>query len=470
MRIICEKGNGPFQEGKFQQDLLVDIRKANTLDEALSSYFSREQLDNNDYKCEACKRRVPATKQFTLERPPKVLCVQLKRFSVIGAKISKHIGFKQTIDMGRYLWREPGESPKQLTYKLMSVVSHMGPSVNCGHYTAIAQVSSGQYYIFDDSCVRPISLNNVLSTNAYIMFFEMSSSSQNQPTAKINGTTPVKSVSTSLPNSTSKSLVSKASTSAGCSANGLSSELSSNNDHSGNTSIGPQLPAQRSVESNLPAQKCNDNAVSTQSPQKIQDKPQPRLVMHIKNGKVLNGNSLVPYDGSSEEEDTCSFGITKNQTSNTVSRVNSTNVTNGVPKNPVAKDSSKLVANCKETQKANAKTNTNSISPTTQATVVQYTKTMQSESNNNSRINLSKQQNGRAEMNGQTKRDQETWHHSVRTKNVQEEKVPTKATSSSVKGWQVSKDTLSPASTKLPNGWTITDNRYVSVYIHMILS
>ncbi|XP_032664961.1 ubiquitin carboxyl-terminal hydrolase 36-like isoform X2 [Odontomachus brunneus] len=454
--LQCQHVSTTFQHF---QDLLVDIRKANTLDEALSSYFSREQLDNNDYKCEACKRRVPATKQFTLERPPKVLCVQLKRFSVLGGKISKHIGFKQTIDMGRYLWREPGESPKQLTYKLMSVVTHMGPSVNCGHYTAIAQVSSGQYYTFDDSCVRPISLNNVLSTNAYIMIFEMNSSSQSQQTAKVNGTTSAKSVSISLPSSTNKSLVSKASTSAGCSTNGLSSELSSNNDNSSNILIGPQLPAQKSVESNIPTQKCTDSSPSTQLSQKTQDKPQPRLVMHIKNGKVLNGNSLVPYDGSSEEEDTCSYGSTKNQTSSTVSRVNSTNTTNGVPKCSVAKDTSKLVVNCKETQKVNVKTNTNIIPITTQATVVQYAKTQSGSNNNNSRISLSKHQNGRTEMNSQAERDQDTWHQPVRTKNIQEEKVPTKATSSSIKGWQVSKDTPSPASTGTPNGWSVTDNR-----------
>ncbi|EFN76140.1 ubiquitin carboxyl-terminal hydrolase 36 isoform X2 [Harpegnathos saltator] len=454
--LQCQHVSTTFQHF---QDLLVDIRKANTLDEALNGYFSREQLDNNDYKCEACKRRVPATKQFTLERPPKVLCVQLKRFSVGGGKISRHIGFKQTIDMSRYLWREPGESPKQLTYKLMSVVTHMGPSVNCGHYTAIAQVSSGQYYTFDDACVRPISLNNVLSTNAYIMIFEMNSSSQNQQTAKVNGTTSAKSVSTPLPSSTNKSVVSKASTSAGCSANGSLSDLSSGNDNSDNTLIGPQLPTQRSVELNLPTpQKCTDSAASTQSSQKTQDKSQPRLVMHIKNGKVLNGNSLVPYDGSSEEEDTCPFGTTKNQTSSTVSRVDSTNTTNGMPKCSVSKDASKLAVNCKETQKANAKTNSsNSIPTTTQTTIVQYAKT-QGASNNNSRISLSKHQNGRTETNSQTERDQDTWHQYVKTKNVEEEKVPTKA-SSVIKGWQISKDTPSPASTGTPNGWSVTDNK-----------
>lgn len=443
----------------------MDIRKANTLDEALSSYFSREQLDNNDYKCEACKRRVPATKQFTLERPPKVLCVQLKRFSVLGGKISRHIGFKQTIDMGPYLWREPGESPRQLTYKLMSMVTHMGPSVNCGHYTAVAQVSSGQYYSFDDACVRPVSLNNVLSTNAYIMIFEMDSHSQNQQTAKVNGTTSAKIVSTSLSSFANKSPASKASTSAGCSANGSSSELASNNDNSGGTLIGPQLPAVRSVELKLPIQNCTDN-VSAQSSQKTSDKPK---LVSLK--KSSNENKLVPYDydGLSEEEDSCSFGTSKNQvSSNAVSRVNSANLTNGVPKCPVGKDASKI-SNFKETQKVNPKSNTNSISTTTQATTMQYAKP-QNGSNNNSRMSLLKHQaNGKAETSGQMERDKDMWHQSIRIRNEPDEKVPTKVTSS-IKGWQVSKDISSPACIGAVNGWSVTDNRQAifSIFTYII--
>lgn len=432
----------------------MDIRKANTLDEALNSYFSREQLDNNDYKCEACKRRVPATKQFTLERPPKVLCVQLKRFSFLGGKISRHIGFKQTIDMGQYLWREPGESPKQLTYKLMSMVTHMGPSVNCGHYTAVAQVSSGQYYSFDDSCVRPISLNNVLSTNAYIMIFEMENYSQNQQIVKMNGTTSAKNVPTSLSNSTNKSPVSRASTSAGCSTNGSSSGLSNDISNSNKTTlIGPQLPAQRSIELNLPVQKSS-NTISTQLSQKTQEKSQPRLVVHIKNGKVLNGNSLVPYDGSSEEEDNCSSGsgTSKNQTSNTVSRIN---VTNGVPKCLLAKDVAKTISNSKELQKANFKSNTNDLSTMMQVTIVDCTK-IQNRSNSNGRISVLKHQNGKTDMNGQSEhRDKDKWRQTIRVKNGQEEFVSTKAATNNAKTWQA-KDTTPSGSS---NGWSYTEIR-----------
>lgn len=40
------------------QDLLLDIRKADTLEEAFDSYFSRERLEDMGYKCEGCKKKV----------------------------------------------------------------------------------------------------------------------------------------------------------------------------------------------------------------------------------------------------------------------------------------------------------------------------------------------------------------------------------------------------------------------------
>lgn len=58
------------------------------------------------------------------------------------------------------------------SYKLVSLVTHLGPSQNCGHYTAIGQAPNSNYYQFDDSSVRPLPLSAVLGTNAYIMFFE----------------------------------------------------------------------------------------------------------------------------------------------------------------------------------------------------------------------------------------------------------------------------------------------------------
>jgi ubiquitin carboxyl-terminal hydrolase 36/42 len=169
------------------QDLLLDIRKAQTLDEALEGYFSREKLDDDSYHCQSCQKKVPATKQFSLERAPMVLCIQLKRFSVSNNKITKHINFRQRLDLTRYARHRPSVP---LIYRLVALVTHMGPTVNCGHYTAVAQAPTGNFYQFDDSMVRIISHQAVFNTNAYIMLYELESSpftqkSNNTVTSKI---------------------------------------------------------------------------------------------------------------------------------------------------------------------------------------------------------------------------------------------------------------------------------------------
>ncbi|XP_072947305.1 uncharacterized protein scny [Epargyreus clarus] len=162
------------------QDLLLDIRKHSTLDEALDSFFSRERLEDLGYKCEACNKKVSATKQFFVERAPMVLCIALKRFSLAGGKLSKHVQFRKKISLNKYIYNKNSHQP--LSYKLVSLVTHLGPSQNCGHYTAIGQAPNSYYYQFDDSCVRQLPLSAVLGTNAYIMFFEKDNS-----TDELNG-------------------------------------------------------------------------------------------------------------------------------------------------------------------------------------------------------------------------------------------------------------------------------------------
>ncbi|XP_065160170.1 ubiquitin carboxyl-terminal hydrolase 36 [Atheta coriaria] len=173
--LACGNVSTTFQHF---QDLLLDIRKAQTLDEALDGYFAREQLDDESYHCEACRKKVKATKQFSLEKAPMVLCIQLKRFSVTNNKITKNIQFKQRLELGKFARQRPSTP---LVYRLVAMVTHMGPTVGCGHYTAVAQAPCGNFYQFDDSMVRPISNQAVFTTNAYIMLYEL------ERTAHLNG-------------------------------------------------------------------------------------------------------------------------------------------------------------------------------------------------------------------------------------------------------------------------------------------
>uniref|UniRef100_A0A8W7P6E6 Ubiquitin carboxyl-terminal hydrolase 36 n=1 Tax=Anopheles coluzzii TaxID=1518534 RepID=A0A8W7P6E6_ANOCL len=170
--LSCQHVSTTFQHF---EDLLLDIRKANSIDEALELYFARERLEEMGYKCEACKRRVAATKQFSLERAPFVLCVQLKRFSMLGAKINKHVELRSKLDLTPYSSPAMRSNGGKLTYRLTSMVTHLGSTQHCGHYTAIGHTDAGGYHVFDDSSVRPIGIHNVMSTNAYILFYELES-------------------------------------------------------------------------------------------------------------------------------------------------------------------------------------------------------------------------------------------------------------------------------------------------------
>lgn len=171
-------------------DILLDIRTATNITDALNIFFKAERLGGtpgnngfsysgdsgggNTYKCEKCKVKVPAKKKCFIERPPVVLCVQLKRFSLLGGKISKPVQLTRKVDMLPYMKKKSLErSQPPLCYKLVSMITHVGPSPNCGHYTAIGEAGEGTFYQFDDSSVRQISTGQALNTASYVVFYEM---------------------------------------------------------------------------------------------------------------------------------------------------------------------------------------------------------------------------------------------------------------------------------------------------------
>ena len=162
-------------------DILVDIRQASNIEEALQHFFRQEKLgnaqdENSMYKCEKCKVKVPAKKRCFLEKPPAVLCIQLKRFSLMGGKIGKPVQLSRSLNIAPFIYPRNGAHLEQVQYKLVSMITHVGPTPNCGHYTAIGE-ANGQFYQFDDASVRPIPLSQVLNTASYVVFYEMTRSS-----------------------------------------------------------------------------------------------------------------------------------------------------------------------------------------------------------------------------------------------------------------------------------------------------
>lgn len=132
--VACFSCN--YESVTFQhfQDLPLDISRVQTLNEAITGYFSRENLEECGYKCESCKKKVSASKRFSLERAPAVLCIQLKRFTAMGGKLSKHITISDKLNLQKYLSKSSDLSQNCL-YRLVSMITHLGGSSSAGHYT-----------------------------------------------------------------------------------------------------------------------------------------------------------------------------------------------------------------------------------------------------------------------------------------------------------------------------------------------
>ena len=113
-----------------------------------STHHSRRETlgqGENMYKCEKCQQKVPATKQYRIERPPLVLCIQLKRFNLMGGKNGRPVTLAKKINVSSHV-RWAAQKSISVEYRLVSMINHVGPSPNCGHYTSIGEAANGTFY------------------------------------------------------------------------------------------------------------------------------------------------------------------------------------------------------------------------------------------------------------------------------------------------------------------------------------
>lgn len=75
-------------------------------------------------------------------------------------------------------------------------MTHLGSSPNCGHYTAIAEASNGNFYQFDDNYVNQVTQSTALNNDAYVIIYEMDKRCKKSPESP-----PSQSCATSTPTS-----------------------------------------------------------------------------------------------------------------------------------------------------------------------------------------------------------------------------------------------------------------------------
>ncbi|KAK9006175.1 hypothetical protein V6N11_035220 [Hibiscus sabdariffa] len=156
-------------------DLSLEIEDVDTLLIALESFTKVEKLDDlvAKFKCENCKQKVSVEKQLLLDQAPSVATFHLKRFKTKGTyveKIDKHVVFPLELDLQPYTSVNQ-MSNEELKYQLYAVVKHSGFRPTSGHYVCYIRSSPDTWHNFNDSTVTSVEAEEVLSEEAYILFY-----------------------------------------------------------------------------------------------------------------------------------------------------------------------------------------------------------------------------------------------------------------------------------------------------------
>ncbi|PWA28682.1 hypothetical protein CCH79_00014814 [Gambusia affinis] len=145
-----------------------------TLQECLDLFSQEEKLDKeNSPMCERCNRRTECTKRLSIQRFPQSP-TDLNRFTTSRWSISKstvYVSFPlKNLDLGPYGPVDCGP----VLYDLYAICNHAG-TVNMGHYTACCLDQSG-WCFYNDSSANSITENQLQTNQAYVLFYQRSSS------------------------------------------------------------------------------------------------------------------------------------------------------------------------------------------------------------------------------------------------------------------------------------------------------
>lgn len=161
-------------EAFWDLSLPIPGRTDCTLQDCFNSFTREEILDGDEMPtCGRCKTRRKCTKWYRIYKFPKILVIHLKRFSPNErqrTKLKALVDFPlQNLDLGHYT-----DSPTRSTFNCYAVSNHSG-SLYSGHYTAMCKHPyNGDWTSFSDSRIeRDIKSNNVISNEAYLLFFEL---------------------------------------------------------------------------------------------------------------------------------------------------------------------------------------------------------------------------------------------------------------------------------------------------------
>lgn len=163
-------------------DLSLPLPKATSkisLSQCLELFTKEEILDGDEMPtCSKCKCRRKCKKRFLIHKYPEVLVLHLKRFSPGERfrKVSVLVDFPVNgLDISPYASQTQSKSA---IYNLYALANHSG-SITSGHYMARCRNPyTGIWHQYDDARVYPQSSQDLVTSDAYLLFYEQATSTR----------------------------------------------------------------------------------------------------------------------------------------------------------------------------------------------------------------------------------------------------------------------------------------------------
>nr|GMC54367.1 ubiquitin carboxyl-terminal hydrolase 17-like [Ipomoea batatas] len=172
-KIECMRCGGKSERHERIMDLTVEIDgDIASLEGALKQFTRTEILDGeNKYHCSRCKSYEKARKKLKILEAPNVLTIALKRFqSGKFGKLNKTITFPEFLNLAFYM---SGTSDKSPIYQLYGVIEHedVMNAAFSGHYVCYVKNFQDKWFKVNDSKVKPVEVESVLSKGAYMLLY-----------------------------------------------------------------------------------------------------------------------------------------------------------------------------------------------------------------------------------------------------------------------------------------------------------
>ncbi|KAG0148030.1 hypothetical protein CROQUDRAFT_655399, partial [Cronartium quercuum f. sp. fusiforme G11] len=133
---------------------------------ALDFTRMKESIRDKTLISRMCEARKDAVRRTELLIAPKVLVVNLQRFSFDGNKLHN------PIEPSTILKLNEESTGTEVTYELQAVVCHSGVSSTSGHYYTYAKGLDGKWYLLNDHDVSLIEESVVKEdTGSYLLFY-----------------------------------------------------------------------------------------------------------------------------------------------------------------------------------------------------------------------------------------------------------------------------------------------------------